>query len=90
MFQKITNIALIGEENGQEKIYLIKELSIDKNTAYIYSKANDEYYALYGGNVYAEFNAISVNKIRFTVELPEGQKSVALSEVAIVGRIKED
>ena len=90
MFQKITNIALIGEENGQEKIYLIKELSIDKNTAYIYSKANDEYYALYGGNVYAEFNAISVNKIRFTMELPEGQKSVALSEVAIVGRIKED
>ena len=90
MFQKITNIALIGEENGQEKIYLIKELSIDKNTAYIYSKANDEYYALYGGNVYSEFNAISVNKIRFTVELPEGQKSVALSEVAIVGRIKED
>lgn len=89
MFQKITNIALISEENGQEKIYLIKELAANKNTAYVYSESNDEYYALYGGNVYAEFNAISVNKIRFTVELPEGQESVALSEVALVGKVKE-
>ena len=89
MFQKITDIALISEENGQEKIYLIKELAANKNTAYVYSEANNEYYALYGGNVYAEFNAVSVSKIRFTVELPEGQESVALSEVAIVGKVKE-
>lgn len=86
MFQKIKDVAFICEENGAEKIYLIKELVVNSDTAYVYSEANDEYYPIYGGNVYAEFNAISVKKIRFTVELPEGQKSAAVAEVAIVGK----
>lgn len=86
MFQKIKDIAFITEENGAEKIYLIKELLVNKNTAYFYSELNDEFYPIYGGSVYADFDAISVKKIRFTVEVPEGQKVAAVSEVAIVGK----
>lgn len=86
MFRKIKDVAFICEENGAEKIYLIKELVVNSDTAYIYSEDNDEYYPIYGGSVYAEFNAISVKKIRFTIELPEGQKAAAVAEVAIVGK----
>ena len=41
---------------------------------------------VYGSGVYAEFNAINVRSIRFTVVLPEGQESVGVSEIAVLGK----
>ena len=42
----------------------------------------------YGGGIYAEFNALSVKKIRFTVEIPDGQSAVGISEIAVMGKVK--
>ena len=86
-FEKIKNIAFICEENGKEKIYLIDELKVNEDVNYVYSKDNEEYYLVYGATCYAEFNSIKVKSIRFTVEIPEGQMSAAVSEVKLVGKI---
>ena len=86
-FEKIKNIAFICEENGKEKIYLIDELKVNEDVNYVYSKDNEEYYLVYGATCYAEFSSIKVKSIRFTVEIPEGQKSAAVSEVKLVGKI---
>ena len=37
---------------------------------------------------YVEFDAIQVKAIRFTVEVPEGQSMVGLSEIAIMGKVR--
>ena len=80
-----------SEENGAEKIYYIEELPID-DSCVVY---NEDELALgnyvienivYGSGVYAEFNAINVKSIRFTVVLPEGQESVGVSEIAVLGK----
>ena len=41
---------------------------------------------VYGYGVYAEFDELNVKSIEFTVEVPEGQKSAAVSEVSIIGK----
>lgn len=90
-FAAVRDIELVAEENGAEKIYYIEELPID-DSCVVY---NEDELALgnyvienivYGSGVYAEFNAINVKSIRFTVVLPEGQESVGVSEIAVLGK----
>lgn len=92
-FRKIKNIEFVTEENGAEKIYYIKELELDGKSNFKYNEFELMYgnYVIeaiaYGGGVYAEFGALSVKTIRFTVEIPEGQESVGLSEIAVMGKV---
>ena len=92
IFYKIKNLEFVAEENGQEKIYFIEELNLDARTNLVYNDFELKYgnYVLeavaYGGGVYAEFNAIKVKTIRFTVEIPDGQSTVGISELAIMGK----
>ncbi len=41
-----------------------------------------------GGGVYAEFDAIKVKQIKFTVEVPENQTQVGIAEIAVLGKVK--
>lgn len=94
IFRKIKNIEFISEENGAEKIWYIKELNLDTKANCFYNQFDLENgietleAVTYGGGVWAEFKEINVKKIRFTVEVPEGQESVGLSEIAVMGRKK--
>ncbi len=89
-FDKITNIAFICEENGQDKVYLIPELAFDFDCNHIYDALNDRYYLIYGGGCYAEFAPLAnVKAIRFTVEVPEGKESVGIAEIALVGKFAD-
>ena len=90
-FAAVRDIELVAEENGAERIYYIEELPVD-DSCVVY---NEDELALgnyvienvvYGSGVYAEFNAINVRSIRFTVVLPEGQESVGVSEIAVLGK----
>ena len=90
-FAAVRDIELVTEENGAERIYYIEELPVD-DSCVVY---NEDELALgnyvienvvYGSGVYAEFNAINVRSIRFTVVLPEGQESVGVSEIAVLGK----
>lgn len=92
IFRKIKNIEFISEEGGAEKIWYIKELNLDTKTNCFLSEYDLKYgietleAVVYGGGVWAEFNAINMKSIRFTVEVPEGQESVGLSEIAVMGK----
>lgn len=94
VFMKIKNLEFVSEENGQEKIWYIPEMKIDENTNFVYDDfelTNGNYIidaVTYGGGAYVEFDAIQVKAIRFTVEVPEGQSMVGLSEIAIMGKVR--
>mgnify|MGYP003308262085 CR=1 FL=1 len=37
-------------------------------------------------NAYAEFNELNVKSVKITVEVPEGQETVGISEIRILGK----
>lgn len=90
-FSSVRDVEIVAVNNGTERTYYIEELPID-NSCVVY---NEDELALgnyvienvvYGSGVYAEFNAINVKSIRFTVTRPEGQESVGVSEIAVLGK----
>lgn len=89
VFYKIKNVEL--ESEG--KTYFIKELNIDEQSNFKFNEFELMYgnkvveAVAYGGGVYAEFAATKVKKICFTVEVPEGQATVGISEVAVMGKV---
>lgn len=89
VFRKIKNIEFIGEENGREITYYIAELNLDERSNIVLSGFDGSVRnTVRGGGVYAEFDAIKVKQIRFTVELPENQARVGISEIAVLGKVK--
>ena len=74
------------EENGEEVIRCIRAIRFSHE----YYRANDYdnsiYYVTPGAAAYAEFDALNVKSIRIEVEVPEGQASVGISEVRILGK----
>ncbi len=85
-FHKISRIEMVCEEDGKEVTRFIKDLEFSSENY----KANDFdgslYYITPGAAAYAEFDELNVKSIRITVEVPEGQESVGLSEVRILGK----
>ena len=87
----VKNVELLTEENGVEKTYYIAELKLDENVNIVYNGYEAQFgnkvidAVTYGGGVYAEFDARNVKKIRFTIEIPQGQSAVGISEIAVMG-----
>ena len=85
-FKNISRIEFVCEEDGEEVTRFIKDLEFSSE----YYKANDFdgsiYYITPGAATYAEFNELNVKSIRITVEVPEGQESVGISEIRILGK----
>ena len=90
-FSSVRDVEIVAVENGAERTYYIEELPID-DSCVVY---NEDELALgnyvienvvYGSGVYAEFNAINVKSIRFTVTCPEGQERIGVSEIAVLGK----
>lgn len=89
VFRKIKNIEFIGEENGREITYYIAELNLDERSNIVLSGFDGSVRnTVRGGGVYAEFDAIKVKQIKFTVEVPENQKQVGIAEIAVLGKVK--
>ena len=86
IFKSVKRIELVCEENGVDVVYFIKDLEFSKE----YYKADDlygnAYYVTPGSCVYAEFDELKVKSIRVTVDLPEGQESVGISEIRVLGK----
>lgn len=85
-FTKVSRIELVCQEDGKEVVRYIKDIAFSAE----YYKANDYdgaiYYITPGAAAYAEFDELNVKSIRITVEVPEGQESVGISEVKILGK----
>ncbi len=84
-FMKVS-MEFVCEENGAEVIRCINDVAFSSE----YFTANDYdgsiYYITPGAAAYAEFNELNVKSVRITVEVPEGQESVGISEVRILGK----
>lgn len=90
-FSSVRDVEIVAVNNGTERTYYIEELPID-DSCVVY---NEDELALgnyvienvvYGSGVYAEFDAINVKSIRFTVTCPEGQERIGVSEIAVLGK----
>ena len=44
------------------------------------------YYITPGAAAYAEFESLNVKSVEITVEVPEGQENVGISEIKILGK----
>ncbi len=85
-FDKISNIQMICEEDGKEVIRYIDDLKLNKEY-YITNELDGEmYYIKPGALIYAEFEELNVKSVKITIEVPEGQESVGISEVRILGK----
>lgn len=86
IFKNIKEMEFICEENGKEVIYYIKDLEF--STEYYQTNAYDGkiFYVTPGASTYAEFNELNVKTIRITIEVPEGQETVGISEIRILGK----
>jgi hypothetical protein len=85
-FHNIAKIEFVCIEDGQEVIRYIENLAFSSE----YFEANDYdgeiFYITPGAAAYAEFDELNVKSIRITVEVPEGQESVGISEIRILGK----
>lgn len=85
-FKEIKNIQLICEEDGKEVIRYIDNLKLSKD-CYTVNELNEEiYYIKPGASIYAEFEELNVKAVKITIEVPEEQESVGISEVRILGK----
>lgn len=93
IFFSLKDIEFECEEKGVPKTYYIKELKVDTQSCVVYDQfelMNGNYVitdVVYGASAYAEFDALKVKSIRFTVEVPKGQEKTGISEIAVVGKI---
>lgn len=85
-FRNISKVEFVCEEDGKEVIRCIENIKFSEE----YYRANDLddsiYYVVPGASAYAEFNELNVKAIKVTVEVPEGQENVGISEVRIIGK----
>lgn len=85
-FRNISKVEFVCEEDGKEVIRCIENIKFSEE----YYRANDLddsiYYVVPGASAYAEFNELNVKTIKITVEVPEGQEAVGISEVRIIGK----
>lgn len=90
-FSEVCDIEVTAEENGTEKTYYIEKLKAD-DTCIVYNEdelAFGNYVVenvVYGSGVYAEFDALKVKSIRFTVKPQKGQSEIGVSEIAVIGK----
>lgn len=85
-FQKIAKMEFVCIEDGKEVIRYIEDVEFSSENL----KANDYdgaiYYIVPGAAAYAEFDELNVKSVRITIEIPEGQDSVGISEIRILGK----
>jgi len=74
-------------EDGSVRV--IRDLKFDVERYCTTSGDNNEYidYVMSGAAAFAEFYDVKVKSLKITVEVPEGQEEVGLSEIRILGKV---
>lgn len=86
IFENISEIELVCQENGKEKVYYIRDVAFSSEYFRSNTYDNEVFYVTPGAAAYAEFDEQIVTSIRITVEVPEGQQCVGISEIRILGK----
>lgn len=85
-FNNIARVELVCEENGEETVRFIKDIRFGSENFQTNDYDGSIYYIISGAAAYAEFDELNVKSVRITVEVPEGQENVGISEIRILGK----
>ena len=89
IFTEIDEIRLFCEENGREEIYIIRDVPFLVERFAEVTQFEDEVsidMLVPCAAAYAEFKEISVKSIEITVSVPDSNKCVGISEIAVLGK----
>ena len=85
-FDKIARIEFVCIEDGKEVIYFIKDVKLSAECYQANDYDGSIFYISPGAAAYAEFAEMNVKSIRITIEVPDGQDSVGVSEIRVLGK----
>ena len=84
-FKNIAKMEFVCIEDGNEVTRTIENIGLDSEYYEMDASSNITYIAP-GAAVYAEIDNWNVNTVKVTVEVPEGQDAVGISEIKILGK----
>ena len=85
-FAKIARIEFVCIEDGKEVIRYIKDVELSAECYQANDYDGSIFYISPGAAAYAEFDELNVKSIRITIEVPDGQDSVGVSEIRVLGK----
>ena len=85
-FAKIARIEFVCIEDGNEVIRYIKDVELSADCYQSNDYDGSVYYISPGVAAYAEFDELNVKSIRITIEVPENQDFVGISEIRVLGK----
>ena len=85
-FREIARMEFVCMEDGKEVIRYIENVKFSDEYFQVNDYDGSIYYITSGAAAYAEFDELNVKSIRITIEIPENQDSVGISEVRILGK----
>ena len=85
-FRQVARMEFVCEENGKEVVRFIKNVQFGAENFQANEYDGSIYYIVSGAAAYAEFDELNVKSVRITVEVPEGQETVGISEIRILGK----
>lgn len=86
IFENISQIELVCEKDGKQTVYYIEDLAFSQEYYRSNTYDGEIFYVTPGAAAYAEFEEQTVKTIRITVEVPEGQDCVGISEIRVLGK----
>ena len=85
-FTGVAKMEFTCVENGEEVVRVIEDIPFGAQFLQTNDYDGSVYYVTPGAAAYAEFDQLHVKSIKITMEIPEGQTSVGISEVRIIGQ----
>ena len=86
VFTGVAKMEFACVENGQDVVRVIEDIQFGTEFLQTNDYDGSVYYVTPGAAAYAEFDELYVKSIKITVEIPEGQTDVGISEVRIIGK----
>ena len=85
-FTDVARVEFVCEEDGKEVVRFIKDIRFGSENFQANDYDGSIYYITPGAAAYAEFDQLNVKSVRVTVDVPEGQEAVGISEIRILGK----
>lgn len=85
-FTKISKIECVCIENGKEIVRTISNVAFDSNYFVKNQAGKVISHVIPGAAAYTTVNEWNVKSMRITIEVPEGQNQVGISEIKILGK----
>lgn len=85
-FLKVARMEFVCIEDGKEVVRYIKDVELSAECYQANDYDGSIFYISPGAAAYAEFDELNVKSIRITIDVPENQGSVGISEIRVLGK----